>query len=74
MSGGSTGGHAGQRGRGLEEQAGAAGTQIRAGCEGAERKAWSSLEGGKRGLEQPVRSMRDQLSLGQQWLRAASTH
>jgi len=61
MSGGSIGGCVGWRGRSLEEQVGPEGTQIRAGCEGAERKAWSSLEGGKRGLEQPVRSMRDQL-------------
>lgn len=58
--------------RGLEAQAGAEGAQIRASCEGAERKAWSSLEGGKRGLEQPARSMRGWLSLGQQGLRAAS--
>lgn len=60
MSSGSTDGHVGRRGRGLEEQVGAEGTQIRAGCEGVERKAWSSLEGGKRGSEQLVRSMRDQ--------------
>lgn len=59
MSGGSIGGRVGRQGRGLEEQVGAEGTQIRAGCEGVERKAWSSLEGGKRELEQLVRSMRD---------------
>lgn len=61
MSGGSTGDRVGRQGRGLEEQAGAEGTLIRAGCEGAERKAWGILEGGKRGLEQPVRSRWDRL-------------
>ena len=61
MSSGGTGGCVGRRGRGSEAQAGAEGAQIRAGCEGTERKAWSSLEGGKRGLEQPARSMRDWL-------------
>lgn len=57
MSSGGTGGCVGRQGRGSEEQAGAEGAHIRAGCEATERKAWSSLEGGKRGLEQPARSV-----------------
>lgn len=39
-------------GQGSEAPAEAEGAQIRAGCKDTERKAWSSLQGGKRGLEQ----------------------
>lgn len=42
---------------GAQAPAGAEGAQIRAGCKGSERKAWSSLQGGKRGVEQLPRSM-----------------
>lgn len=62
---------AGQPGRSSEALAGAEGAQIRAGCKGTERKAWSSLQGGNRGLEQLPRSMQAWLELGQHRLRAA---